>query len=123
MAFGGGLELALACARRVLADPAVMGLPEVTRGIIPAYGGSTRLPRIAGAATALQWITGGAPNKSTAALAAGAVDAVTAPETLREAALKWLRDASEGHHDWRGRRTLLQRPVSRPDDAELAAAR
>src|SRR5258706_5497441 len=123
MAFGGGLELALACARRVLADPAVMGLPEVTRGVIPVYGGSTRLPRIAGAATALQWITGGAPNDSAAGLTGGGVDAVTTPETLREMALTWLRDASEGRHDWRGRRTLVQGRVSRLDDAALAAAR
>src|SRR5258706_4254746 len=111
MAFGGGLEVALACDHRVLADTAVIGLPEVTLGIIPAYGGSTRLPRIAGVATALPWITGGAPNKADAALTAGAVDAVTTPEALRGTAIALLHDARVRHRDSRGRRAAVQRTV------------
>jgi 3-hydroxyacyl-CoA dehydrogenase/enoyl-CoA hydratase/3-hydroxybutyryl-CoA epimerase/enoyl-CoA isomerase len=59
MAFGGGFEAALACDYRVMADGAVVGLPEVTLGVIPGYGGSVRLARIAGGASALQWVTSG----------------------------------------------------------------
>jgi 3-hydroxyacyl-CoA dehydrogenase/enoyl-CoA hydratase/3-hydroxybutyryl-CoA epimerase/enoyl-CoA isomerase len=104
MAFGGGFELPLACDHRVMAQTAVVGLPEVTLGIMPGYGGSVRLPRIAGCATALNWITSGAPQKAQAALQAGAVDAVVAPAELRGAALAWLAAAADGKVDWQSRR-------------------
>jgi 3-hydroxyacyl-CoA dehydrogenase/enoyl-CoA hydratase/3-hydroxybutyryl-CoA epimerase/enoyl-CoA isomerase len=122
MAFGGGLETALACDYRVISGTAVIGLPEVTLGIIPAYGGSTRLPRIAGTSTALQWITSGAPQKAAAALAAGVVDEVVPAEGLRAAALARLQDAVVGRQDWVARRaaTIGLVPL---DDAALEQAR
>ena len=122
MAFGGGFELALACDRRVMADGAVIGLPEVTLGIIPAYGGSTRLPRVAGAATALHWVTSGAPQKSEAALIAGAVDQVVQLGELRDAALGWLREAVAGQHDWQAMRRATAGAVEL-DAAALEQAR
>lgn len=66
-AFGGGCEMALACHFRYAADNAVMGLPEVTLGIIPGYGGTQRLPRIVGKGVAMELI-----------LTAGRVDAAEA---------------------------------------------
>jgi len=63
-AFGGGCELALACHFRTASENAVMGLPEVTLGIIPGYGGTQRLPRIVGKGRAMELI-----------LTAGRVDA------------------------------------------------
>ena len=63
-AFGGGCEMALACHFRYASDNAVMGLPEVTLGIIPGYGGTQRLPRIIGKGRAMELI-----------LTAGRVDA------------------------------------------------
>ena len=51
-ALGGGLDLALACDLRLIADDAQVGLPEVTRGLVPAAGGTQRLPRIVGYARA-----------------------------------------------------------------------
>ena len=51
-AFGGGLELALACDIRIAADSAEMGLTEVRLGIIPGAGGTQRLARVAGVARA-----------------------------------------------------------------------
>jgi 3-hydroxyacyl-CoA dehydrogenase/enoyl-CoA hydratase/3-hydroxybutyryl-CoA epimerase/enoyl-CoA isomerase len=116
MAFGGGFEAALACDYRVMAEGAVVGLPEVTLGIIPGYGGSVRLARIAGGATALQWVTSGAPQKAAAALHAGAVDKVAAPEALRATALAWLGEAASGQHDWQARRARIAGPVDMTTD-------
>lgn len=116
-ALGGGFEAALACDHRIMADGAVVGLPEVTLGLIPGYGGSVRLPRIAGGAIALQWVTSGAPQNATAALQAGAVDQVVGLEALRAAAVGWLAEAAAGQHDWRARRLHLARPVDIATDA------
>jgi len=59
MALGGGLELALACHARVAAVNTVVGLPEVTLGLIPGAGGTQRLPRLVGLETALNMILKG----------------------------------------------------------------
>jgi len=58
-AFGGGLELALACTFRVATPQARMGLPEVKLGLIPGYGGTQRLPRLVGEGRALEIIMSG----------------------------------------------------------------
>lgn len=58
-AFGGGLELALACSIRLCTPNAKMGLPEVKLGLIPGYGGTQRLPRVIGPARALEIILTG----------------------------------------------------------------
>ena len=59
IAFGGGLELALACTFRIAARSARMGLPEIKLGIIPGYGGTQRLPRVVGSGRALELILSG----------------------------------------------------------------
>ena len=58
-AFGGGLELALACTFRLAARNAKMGFPELKLGLIPGYGGTQRLPRVVGEAKALELILTG----------------------------------------------------------------
>ena len=58
-AFGGGLELALACTFRIATADAKMGLPEIKLGVIPGYGGTQRLPRVIGEARALEMIMTG----------------------------------------------------------------
>ena len=65
---GGGYEIALACDWRVASDdPATrIGLPETTLGLIPAWGGCTRLPRLIGCDNANEWISSGAEKKAAA---------------------------------------------------------
>jgi enoyl-CoA hydratase len=58
-ALGGGLELAMACHIRVASDNARMGLPEVSLGVIPGYGGTQRLPQLVGKGKAFEMITTG----------------------------------------------------------------
>ena len=58
-AFGGGLELALACTFRIATPTARLGLPEIKLALIPGYGGTQRLPRLIGEARALEMILTG----------------------------------------------------------------
>ncbi|HVB17421.1 MAG TPA: enoyl-CoA hydratase-related protein [Stellaceae bacterium] len=58
-AFGGGLELALACTFRLAAPSARLGFPEIKLGLIPGYGGTQRLPRLVGEARATELILTG----------------------------------------------------------------
>ncbi|RJG02657.1 3-hydroxyacyl-CoA dehydrogenase NAD-binding domain-containing protein [Noviherbaspirillum sedimenti] len=91
-ALGGGLEICLACHRRIVADnPKIeLGLPEVTLGLLPAAGGTQRLPRMIGIKHALPFLTEGRRLNPQAALKAGLVDEIVPATTLRERAREWL---------------------------------
>lgn len=90
---GGGLELALACDWRVASDASAtrLGLPETQLGILPAWGGSTRLPALLGLPTALPLILSGKLLKGTDAKRKGLVDAVVPVEHLESHALTFLK--------------------------------
>ncbi len=77
-ALGGGLELALACDARIALAGTLLGLPEVTLGIIPGAGGTQRLPRRVGVARALQMVCSGERIQADQALVLRLVDAVVA---------------------------------------------
>ena len=95
---GGGLELALACHYRVSSPSCILGLPEVTVGVIPGAGGTQRLSRMIGARKAMNMIVSGKPiTSSTRALELGLVDAISSEdddESLLDCARKWAQYAT-----------------------------
>jgi enoyl-CoA hydratase len=82
-AFGGGLELALACHLRTMAEGTKIGLPEVGLSILPGYGGTQRLPRIVGRGRALEMILTANPVDAAAAEKFGLVNRVAPAANLR----------------------------------------
>ena len=88
VAYGGGLELALACDMRIAAESARLALPEVTIGTTPAWGGTARLPALIGAARAKQMILSGQPVDAQKALAWGLVNEVVPAAQLQSRALE-----------------------------------
>src|SRR5690554_1242165 len=101
-AMGGGLELALACHHRIVADARglMIGLPEVSLGLMPGGGGSQRLPRMIGVRKALPIMLKGAPLSPSEALEAGVVDQVVGPEALLDAAVRWILEEGKAIQPW-----------------------
>ena len=81
-ALGGGCEVAMACTCRVAARTAKLGLPEITLGIIPGYGGTQRLPRLVGRGRALEMLLTGAPVTAEEAWRIGLVNRVVEAAAL-----------------------------------------
>ena len=81
-ALGGGLELALACHIRIAASHAKLGLPEVSLGLIPGYGGTQRLTQLVGRGRAMEMILTGDMIAAAEALAYGLVNHVVEPQEL-----------------------------------------
>ena len=90
---GGGTEMALACKLRVASrDPSTkIGLPEIKLGIIPGWGGTSRLPYLIGAPKALELMLTGSALSADKAKAIGLIDVITTPELLVETAKKLVR--------------------------------
>ncbi|MFN9350262.1 MAG: fatty acid oxidation complex subunit alpha FadJ [Gemmatimonadota bacterium] len=95
---GGGLELAMACAYRIATDhpKTTLGLPEVQLGILPGGGGTQRMPRLVGLATALDMMLAGKAVKARKARAIGLVHEVVHPAILRQVALARARELAAG---------------------------
>jgi enoyl-CoA hydratase len=83
-AFGGGLELALACDLRILAEDATLGLTEVGLGTVPGWGGTQRLPHQIGVTRAKELVLTGAPITASTALAWGLVNQTVPASQVRE---------------------------------------
>ena len=81
-ALGGGLELAMSCHFRIASENARMGLPEVSLGVIPGYGGTQRLPQLVGKGRAMEMIMTAGMIKANEASAYGLVNKVVAQEEL-----------------------------------------
>lgn len=97
-ALGGGLELAMAAHFRVASDNAKMGLPEVSLGVIPGYGGTQRLPQLVGKGRAMEMIMTAGMIDAHQALQYGLVNHVTTLEELlyftEKIASKIMRNSS-----------------------------
>ena len=83
-ALGGGLELAMAAHFRVASDNAKMGLPEVSLGVIPGYGGTQRLPQLIGKGRAMEMIMTAGMIDAQKALEYGLVNHITTQEELMD---------------------------------------
>ncbi|HYK77103.1 MAG TPA: enoyl-CoA hydratase-related protein [Daejeonella sp.] len=81
-ALGGGLELAMACHIRIASENAKLGLPEVSLGLIPGYGGTQRLTQLVGRGKALEMILTGDMINAQEAYRIGLVNHLTEPENL-----------------------------------------
>jgi enoyl-CoA hydratase/carnithine racemase len=95
IAYGGGLELALACDLRIAAAGARFAFPEVTIGAVPGWAGSQRLPRVVGAGRAKQMILTGEPIDAATAAAWGLVGEVVPADRLGHCALELARRIAE----------------------------
>ena len=105
-AFGGGLEIALACHYRVAVPSAKLGLPEVKLGLIPGAGGTQRLPRVVGVEAALPLIVTGDPIPAGKAHEIGLVDAVVSENALEGDAVAFASDrAAKSTHPVASQRT------------------
>jgi 3-hydroxyacyl-CoA dehydrogenase/enoyl-CoA hydratase/3-hydroxybutyryl-CoA epimerase len=120
-AAGGGYEIALACDYRVASDDQAtrIGLPETTLGLIPAWGGATRLPRLIGAEKGAEVILKGKLYSAEDALELGLIDEVVPRDQLLEAARRKLGS---------GKRALvakgsLDKKIEIPTESESAPAR
>jgi 3-hydroxyacyl-CoA dehydrogenase len=113
-ALGGGLELALACDARIGTSRLVVGLPEVTLGMVPGAGGTQRLPRAVGLSTALDMTARGTRLGGERAYELGLLDGLAQPAQLLAQACDLARATSK--------RLLIAEPVPpEPDEATAAA--
>ncbi|NQX85303.1 MAG: enoyl-CoA hydratase/isomerase family protein [Flavobacteriaceae bacterium] len=97
-ALGGGLELAMSCHFRVASDTAKMGLPEVSLGVIPGYGGTQRLPQLIGKGRAMEMIMTAGMIDANQAMRYGLVNHVQNQDDLipfcEKIAIKIMRNSS-----------------------------
>lgn len=126
LTLGGGFELALACHVRILIDDpkAVVGLPEVTVGLLPGSGGTQRLVRLAGAKTALDLLLSGRTVKPEDALKLKIVDAVVPAAELMDTARARLQAGIDPVRPWdkKGYATTETRGLLVPETAMLFSA-
>ncbi len=118
---GGGFEVALCCHYRVAVPSAKCGLPEVHLGLLPGAGGTQRLPRIVGAAKALDMITGGLHVKAADCLAMGLLDELVPEGQLLAGALAFARKVIDEDRPLRKVRDLDEKMLAARAHPELFA--
>ena len=89
MALGGGLEIALACDIRIASEKARLGVPEITLGLIPGWGGTQRLPRMVPWCKAAELLLMGKPIDAQEAYRIGLVNKIVPPEAVMSTAMEW----------------------------------
>ncbi|KAH0453768.1 hypothetical protein IEQ34_018092 [Dendrobium chrysotoxum] len=101
LALGGGLELAMGCHARISTPDALLGLPELSLGVIPGFGGTQRLPRLVGLQKAIEMMLLSKPIKAKEGYRNGLVDTIAPPEELLTVARRWALAIAEGRKVWR----------------------
>ncbi len=89
LALGGGLEIALACDIRIASEKARFGVPEVTLGLLPGWGGTQRLPRMIPWCKAAELLFTGKPIDAQEAYRIGLVNKIVPPEAVMPTATEW----------------------------------
>nr|HPU53355.1 3-hydroxyacyl-CoA dehydrogenase NAD-binding domain-containing protein [Burkholderiaceae bacterium] len=120
-ALGGGLEVALCCHYRVAVPSAKCGLPEVNLGLLPGAGGTQRLPRIVGAAKALEMMTSGQHVGAKQCLEMGLVDEIVPEGELRAGAIALARRIVAENRPLKKVRDLNDKMVAARGDTALFA--
>ena len=120
-ALGGGFELGLCCSYRISSSLAKIGLPEVKLGLLPGFGGTSRLPRIIGVDNALEWIAGGKEYTPDEAFKIGALDAVVEPEMLRKSSIDLLERAKNGELNWQDKKIEKHMPIKLNENESMMA--
>ena len=110
-ALGGGLELALSADYRVITHGSRLGLPEVTLGLCPGWGGSVRLSRLIGLDAALTYIAGGKSIDSNAAISLCLADLAVKSDELLNESMALLKSKARSKSLWEGRRELKRTPL------------
>ncbi len=112
-ALGGGSEMALACDFIYASEKAKFGLPEITLGIIPGFGGTQRLPRLVGPNTAKEMIFTGKMISAAEAREIGMVNKVCPPESLMAEVLKTAKEiAARGKVSLRAAKQAVNRGLN-----------
>ncbi|KAI4380406.1 hypothetical protein MLD38_006602 [Melastoma candidum] len=100
LALGGGLELALGCHARVAAPRAQLGLPELSLGVIPGFGGTQRLPRLLGLSKSLEIMLTSKPILSEEGQKLGLIDTIVSSGDLLKVSCEWALDIANGRKPW-----------------------
>ncbi|KAI9119211.1 hypothetical protein K1719_009886 [Acacia pycnantha] len=100
LALGGGLELAMGCHARISAPRTLLGLPELTLGVIPGSGGTQRLPRLLGLSKAVEMMLTSKSIMSEEGKKLGLIDAIVPPEELLKVSRLWAVDIAERRKPW-----------------------
>ncbi|KAJ6957852.1 peroxisomal fatty acid beta-oxidation multifunctional protein AIM1 [Populus alba x Populus x berolinensis] len=100
LALGGGLELAMGCHARIAAPKTQLGLPELTLGVIPGFGGTQRLPRLLGLSKAIEIMLFSKPIMSEEGKKLGLIDAIVPSQELLKVSRQWALDISERRKPW-----------------------
>ncbi|GLJ12630.1 hypothetical protein SUGI_0194880 [Cryptomeria japonica] len=100
LALGGGLELAMSCHARISTSKAQLGLPELSLGIIPGFGGTQRLPRLVGVRKAVEMMLLSKSISSDEGNKLGLIDAIVSPGELITRARTWALEIAEGRKPW-----------------------
>ncbi|KAJ7969590.1 Peroxisomal fatty acid beta-oxidation multifunctional protein [Quillaja saponaria] len=100
LALGGGLELAMGCHARIAAPRTQLGLPELTLGIIPGFGGTQRLPRLIGLSKAVEMMLLSKSIMSEEGKKLGLIDAIVSPKDLLKLSRLWAIEIAERSKPW-----------------------